>query len=194
VMGNHEFYGGDYDSVMRRAREACARSNVVLLENEAVDIAGVRFLGATLWTDFDCLGETEREHAMDVVECSLADYRAIRHRGGYLAPAFTRHLCLQSQQFIRREVRASPLPVVVATHHAPTLDTQNPRYELTHVTAGFHSNRPELLADPVRLWIHGHHHWCDDQVRVNGIPIVSNQRGYPREPVNGFDWCRTIAI
>ena len=36
------------------------------------------------------------------------------------------------------------------------------------------------------LWIHGHTHRCVD-VAVRGTRVVSNPRGYPHEPVDGFD-------
>lgn len=60
VMGNHEFYGQrSMPELWKKAREKVAGTHVHLLENEAVEIGGVRFLGATLWTDFDLFGDRE---------------------------------------------------------------------------------------------------------------------------------------
>jgi hypothetical protein len=41
-------------------------------------------------------------------------------------------------------------------------------------------------ADRVGLWIHGHTHRRVDTV-VDGTRVVSNPRGYPHEPVGGYD-------
>ena len=53
VLGNHEYYNGVFPNDRRKYREAIAHDRQsYLLENEAVILDGVRFLGATLWTDF----------------------------------------------------------------------------------------------------------------------------------------------
>ena len=41
-------------------------------------------------------------------------------------------------------------------------------------------------ADRVAMWIHGHTHRRVN-VTVQGTRVVSNPRGYPHEPVEGFD-------
>src|SRR3954452_19421772 len=57
VAGNHEFYGEGIPRHLGKMAEAAAGSTVELLENRVVVIGGVRFLGCTLWTDFDLFGE-----------------------------------------------------------------------------------------------------------------------------------------
>ena len=53
VLGNHEYYNGVFPDDRQKYREAIAHDRqAVLLENEAVILDGVRFLDATLWTDF----------------------------------------------------------------------------------------------------------------------------------------------
>jgi hypothetical protein len=41
-------------------------------------------------------------------------------------------------------------------------------------------------ADRVAVWIHGHTHRRVD-VTARGTRVVSNPRGYPHEPVEGFN-------
>ena len=48
VMGNHEYYEGDYERVLERARDEAAKQQIHLLEQDQVVIDGVRFLGTTL--------------------------------------------------------------------------------------------------------------------------------------------------
>ena len=52
VPGNHEYYGTDIDVGRRRLAEQCDALGVTLLDPDAVEIDDVRFIGATLWTDF----------------------------------------------------------------------------------------------------------------------------------------------
>jgi len=47
-------------------------------------VGGVRFLGTTLWTDFQLLGPDSIQEAMQSAAIGLNDYRKIRlARGGY---------------------------------------------------------------------------------------------------------------
>jgi hypothetical protein len=43
-----------------------------------------------------------------------------------------------------------------------------------------------MSPEAVDLWVFGHIHRTVD-TSVNGTRLVSNQRGYPHEPVAGFD-------
>ncbi len=52
VAGNHEFWGGDYFERLAALKASAAAHGVHFLENSSVVVAGVRFLGATLWTDY----------------------------------------------------------------------------------------------------------------------------------------------
>jgi hypothetical protein len=40
-------------------------------------------------------------------------------------------------------------------------------------------------AQGARLWVHGHTHQCVDYT-LGSTRVLSNQRGYPREPDTGF--------
>ena len=52
VPGNHEFFGSDADEAREILAGQCRIHAVTLLDRAAVTIEGVRFIGATLWTDF----------------------------------------------------------------------------------------------------------------------------------------------
>ena len=63
VPGNHEYDGLDFDQAHDRLRETCARLGITWLEREvlhwpvsaAPGARSMRFIGTTLWTDFDAL-------------------------------------------------------------------------------------------------------------------------------------------
>src|SRR5262245_46386296 len=65
VAGNHEHYHGDLRGTLTELRRLSAGSSMQVLECDAWVFGGVRFLGATLWSDFRVLDDgAERQRAM----------------------------------------------------------------------------------------------------------------------------------
>lgn len=193
VLGNHEFYGHDFDDLIVKARAMCAGSNVHFLENDFVDLAGHRIIGCTLWTDFRLLGAELAGDAAAYASVTMADYSAIRRKGRRLSVRDTIARCQASREWLTDQITASTKPVLVVTHHAPSFCTMNPLFEGSISNAAFHNAFDELIRLPVQAWIHGHNHYTTLE-RVNGIPVMANQRGYPGEPVGEFNWDRVIEL
>ena len=190
VAGNHEYYGQDLPGLMDRMRDAAVGSNVQVLENDPVVIDGVRFLGCSLWTDFDFAGSENRAHAMRVCERIVNDYSRIRFTelGRPLRPQDTRDIHLASRRWLAAAL-AEPQdgPTVVITHHAPIVRRQPDHPVLQAVGGAFASDLSEMMdGGAVQLWVFGHIHRMVDSV-IHGTRVLSNQRGYPHEPVDGFD-------
>ena len=60
VPGNHEYDALEFDETHALLRATCERLGILWLEREVLVLQGVRFVGTTLWTDFDALaGEAE---------------------------------------------------------------------------------------------------------------------------------------
>src|SRR3954471_5533967 len=55
VPGNHEYDALDFDETHARLRETCDRLGITWLEREVLVAGDVRFVGTTLWADFDAL-------------------------------------------------------------------------------------------------------------------------------------------
>src|SRR4030095_1670597 len=53
VMGNHEFYGASLTGAANELKRRCAATHVHVLDDTELVLDGVRFLGTTLWTDFE---------------------------------------------------------------------------------------------------------------------------------------------
>lgn len=192
VPGNHEYDALDFDATHARLRATCERLGLIWLERETIVLHGVRFVGTTLWADFDAL-------APRGPTASLADQLQARHkafraadyylriaattRGGapFLAEQIREH-ALVCQAWLRAAL-AEPFdgPTVVVTHFAPSLRSADPRYGLRPGTAGFCNALDDLLplAD---LWLHGHLHcaidWRDDSGRCR---VVANPLGYEKK-------------
>jgi predicted phosphohydrolase len=57
IPGNHEYY--HHDISLTDDLRAAAPNGVHVLNDDALELGGVRFLGCTLWTDFNLYGEGE---------------------------------------------------------------------------------------------------------------------------------------
>ncbi|WP_332777595.1 metallophosphoesterase [Polaromonas sp.] len=193
LPGNHEYDGLDFDATHARLRETCERLGMVWLERETVLLQGVRFVGTTLWADFDALtAEAAQAGTLTLAAQLKAREKAFRAANFYLNIAATlrggslmlagqvREQALLCQAWLRQAL-ALPFdgPTVVVTHFAPSLRSADPRYGLTPGTAGFCNALDDLLplAD---VWLHGHLHCPSDYV-VHGCRVVANPLGYARK-------------
>src|SRR5438552_18379883 len=52
VLGNHEFYRQAIPELTEVLKRETDGSDIYVLENSAVELGGLTFLGCTLWTDF----------------------------------------------------------------------------------------------------------------------------------------------
>lgn len=175
VAGNHEFYSHRWDAMVDRWREEALRYDVHFLEDQAITIEGIRFLGSTLWTDFEFFGTSRVEECMKVAQRMMADYRAISG----CSPKRTLERHLVSRGWLERELQEPGHRPVVVTHHYPHKSSTAKQYLDDLGTAAFGSQLPESLIRQTSLWIHGHTHssHCYD---VGQCRVVANPRGYPR--------------
>ena len=197
LAGNHEFYGHSLPALTDDLRQAAAASSVHVLENDVVVISGTRFLGCTLWSDFELAGRSERKRSMNVCGRVVNDFKMIRKSDSErtLQPQDTLERHQQSRDWLRDQL-ATPFdgPTVVLTHHAPLVGERPSNPVLAAIGGAFSSDLTALMSgDAAALWVFGHVHRCVD-VRVNGTRLLSNQRGYPHEPVDGFDPALVVDI
>ncbi|MED5530706.1 MAG: metallophosphoesterase [Pseudomonadota bacterium] len=182
VAGNHEFYRSNIDEQIRTFREMCSdHKRVHFLENESVDVLGLRFIGCTLWTDFSILGSSEV--SMAVAAAEINDFICIESQNG---SPFTPQDCAarysESYKYLEEQLaRSIPEQTVVVTHFPPGLVTRNTNYRIDAVTAYFQANIAHLIEryEPA-LWIYGHNHYSRD-IQIGNTRIVSNQLGYQSE-------------
>ena len=190
VAGNHEFYGHDLPGLTPRLRDAARGSGIHVLENDAVVIDGVRFLGCSLWSDFDFAGAENRANSMRICERLVNDYKQIRASDPdrLLTPQDTRGLHVASRAWLATALAAPhDGPTVVITHHAPLVRDAPENPVLAAIGGAFASDLSELMdGEHAALWVFGHIHRTVD-TEVNGTRVLSNQRGYPHETVTGFD-------
>jgi len=187
VAGNHEYYNDNLSRTALQMRWAAEDTNVHVLDNHEVVIDGVRFLGATLWTDFELFGgDMNRAHALAIAKQYMSDFSCITHgTTGWFTPWQSVLLHNQSVAWLRKKL-SEPFDgsTVVVTHHAPHRNSIHPRFAKTIVTAAFVSDLEHLLGFS-KLWIHGHVHDAFDYV-VADTRVICNPRGYNGER-SGFN-------
>jgi predicted phosphodiesterase len=189
VPGNHEFYGSSLQAVVQELQRLCAGSHVHVLDNGALELQGVRFLGSTLWTDFRIAGAgLLQTDAMTAAQAFNRDFSRVRvgvpPADKTLTPRDTIELFGVNARWLDHEL-SKPYagPTVVVTHHAPSPKSIHPRFAGSPLNASFVSDAEWLLQGKrARLWIHGHTHDSFDY-EVDGTRVVCNPRGYAKEGV-----------
>lgn len=185
LPGNHEYDGLPWPATRERLRETAEGLGLTWLDREVLVLEGVRFIGCTLWADFDLLVDPRatmaqqlkaRDKAYRAANFYLRRYSAMENDAPMLAERL-RELALADQAWLR-EALAQPFEgrTVVVTHFAPSARSSDPRYGLTPGTAGFCSALDDLL-EQADLWLHGHLH-CAQDYRVGRCRVVANPLGY----------------
>lgn len=182
VPGNHDHWNHTYrDNIKQAYLTADQCPNVHLLENELVIIDGVRFIGATLWTDYRWKGK-EPLFAKQHAERTIEDYKLIKwsERPDRLVRADdleSEHY--RSRRFIQDALRV-PFdgPSIVVTHHGPHPRSIFHWYDGDMLSAAYTSDLSEILFKGApALWVHGHTHKSFDYT-VFDTRIICNPVGY----------------
>lgn len=192
IPGNHEPYGcrtihGQF-AASKRALERVGNDSIHYVNNEVVEIDGVRFAATTLWTDLD----KGNPYAKLAVGRGLNDYRQIwgADEQAQLTVEETMEANRVAVAFLREQ--AGKVDVVV-THHLPTYKSVHPVFKGDPLNPGFASELDWLIEEVgAKVWVHGHTHRAVDYEHL-GTRIVCNPRGYPGEKT-GFDPVKVAEI
>ncbi len=181
VGGNHEFYRTKIDTNRLKAlKEVRGSDDIHILQDSWVEIDGVRFIGATLWTDYCLDGEPMQKLAMRHAEECMNDHRFIRYAAGGYRKWHPDDCLREHQQSVEyiRHMLSEPFDgqQVVVTHHAPSIKSVSPEYKRDLLNGAFASNLDQEV-DRADLWIHGHVHTAFDY-RIGNGRVVCNPRGY----------------
>jgi len=179
VPGNHDFYRAHLQHEVRKSQLVAQHYGIHLLATgQSVVIGGVRFVGGTLWTDFD-LGGYGQFAEMEAMRW-MNDYRYIR-AGSYQKArpldTITEHI---AQRVRVEQVLETPFdgPTVVVTHHAPLPSSLQNRKVENELDAAYASDLSSMIEKYApELWLHGHIHKNRDYVH-DRTRVVANSRGY----------------
>jgi hypothetical protein len=203
VLGNHEYYGHEVHTLHSKIQTRVdgarqAGKDITWLRGDARVVAGVRVVGATLWTDMGLIQDPK-----DIAHIGLGmnDYRRIgitdtpsldpdevsAPKARYLTVADTvawHHQDWESVTGILAQPHTGP--TVVLTHHLPSPLCIAPRFRGDRLNPAFASDKTAAIeASNVDWWFYGHSHGPVefDLARTDGglCRLRSNCRGYPSE-------------
>lgn len=193
VAGNHEFYRHAIDESFEEARALqIACPDVTFLEDDSTVIGGVRFVGSTLWTDYEVMRTADNADpalhlnwAMHECRQRMNDHRRIAlQKNPWMRwrPQEARQAHLRSRSYLER-VLAEPFDgqTVVVTHHAPHRNSIPSRFATDIVSAAYASDLSAVIeAGRPALWVHGHMHDSVDY-DIGSTRVLCNPKGYSRE-------------
>lgn len=185
VAGNHDFYCED-KKITKPMIEHTLKSfekeipNFHFLNDESIVIDGIRFIGSTLWSDFN-LSDNQFLFAQNVNR-AIGDFYVITNGDGTpFRGDDCRDLCIKSKEFILSEAKKEfDGKTVLVTHFCPHPLSIDSRYESHPLNPYFTTDFSEVFYENIDLVIHGHTHIRLDY-EFNGIRVVCNPRGCPRE-------------
>jgi predicted MPP superfamily phosphohydrolase len=110
VLGNHEFWGREVARERLASRRAAERHGVILLDDDVTELAGMRFVGGTLWADGRLAG------ADATPALATGERIAIGKAERPITGADEARLHRQTRQFIQKAASENGGPLVVVTH------------------------------------------------------------------------------
>ena len=207
VPGNHEYDGLDFDETHARLQEICARLGITWLERACHAMGGVRFVGTTLWADFDALGPMAGQPLDAVAPSSQGQATQLQNpQSPYSRQLTAREKAFRAANFYLRKTGttrhgapwlAEPMRAQSLACQAWLTDTLNTPFEgptvvVTHFAPSLRSADPRYGLVPgtagfcnamdhclpqAQLWLHGHLH-CPSDYTHQGCRVVANPLGY----------------
>lgn len=189
VAGNHEHYQGTYSKSIKALREntKAVSDTIHFLDADSIDIDGVRFIGGTLWTNFNY----GNEYAMFAAGQAMNDFRVITYDYNDMYRALRPRDTIFEHQRYADYIKAASKDhdrVVVVSHHAPTFQSIAECYVGDPLNDAYASDLSNLILDREGIvkWVHGHVHSNFDY-QIGECQVLCNPRGYPGERKREFE-------
>ena len=190
VLGNHEYYNETLGELAQNLKEWNGTDDLFILDNDSFVYDDVRFLGMTLWTDFNLYPARMAEAVLKVPRY-MSDFRAIyknKKMSRTVSPADIIEEHNNSVEWLKARLKEKGdwRTTVIVGHHMPSLKSVSKKYDDSIINAAFASNLDNLMMPKYNIsaWIHGHTHDVFDY-KIRKTRVVCNPRGYPGEK-SGF--------
>ena len=200
VLGNHDYWGGAINHEADRVKEEIEKQglkNVFLLENDTLVLEDVKFVGGTLWTDFNKQDPLTRMSWASTMTPDAKQIKLRRHfvgTDGATTQEYTRltahdmlkrHLDTRSYIFQNAVKDEKTRKLVVVTHMAPSEQSVHEKFNREKVANGYYFSElgNQIAYTDIDLWFHGHMHNQSDYM-INNTRVICNPRGYEGYEVN----------
>lgn len=182
VLGNHDHYKGNFLKTLNKYKNFVSElNNITILNNEYLEIQDVRFIGATLWTNYFNNNPIIKEQA----RLYMNDYKYIYHNGyRRFNPEDALKEFYKSYDYIRSKLDHNK--IVLITHQAPSLQSIPEMYKMDDLSGAYASDLDHLFFEnpQIKIAIHGHVH-TKFNYKINQTNILCNPRGYsPSEKIS----------
>jgi predicted phosphodiesterase len=215
IMGNHEYYHGDFATGLDIIRERLSYlENVFVMERQTMVIEDVTFIAGTLWTDMN----KEDPNTLYGIKGYMNDYRIIKdsrtnteteiwmfnennepYTGKQKLPSkWSPEASVVEHKLMLDTIKATvesnvSNKYVVIGHHAPSKLSTKPKYQKdVMVNGAYSSDLSEFILDhpQIKVWTHGHTHDVFDYM-IGGTRILCNPRGYDayEDRADQFELC-----
>ncbi len=173
IAGNHEFYHSDckYDQVIEILKECAEATQTHFLHRSKTLVKDIVFIGATLWS-----------RIQDRAVYQISDFRC----GVFHKPEdYIKHFVFD-YDYLRNALEEDAKenkehPVVVVTHHLPSIHLIHKRFQNSLVNSAFFTERLNTFnLSNVCYWVCGHTHEFATFQKDQTLLIV-NPVGYPGE-------------
>jgi Icc-related predicted phosphoesterase len=182
VLGNHEFWGYNYESTFKTIREYLP-DNFQLLNNDIIKIEDYNFIGFSFWTNFRNSNPIEMIDA----ESYMNDYRRIRIGSNYrkLRAQDTLNFHNESREYLLQQLEVIKDNVFVISHHSPSYQSVSENFKNANCNSAYCSDYDGLILNhpQIKYWIHGHTHTYFDY-KIGECRVICNPAGYPGQSTN----------
>jgi len=191
ICGNHEYYDNDFDKV-NADWTAYSNGGSIMIEpgppnffflyNDSVVLDGVRFIGGSMWTDFNG-GDPI---SMGAAHRIMSDFAYIKNDGKCITPEF---VIKEHDKFTDFLLKKFDEPfngkTVVMTHHSPGNELKRKGRRGDRVGSAYFADIEEMIGyhNKAHLWVHGHTHRNWDYM-INETRVVCNPYGYWSKSTN----------
>jgi len=183
ISGNHEYYNNDIILSNNFVYDFFKSDRIHYLSsrNPSIIINDVKFIGSTLWTDFNLYNNPD--YSMFLAMKNMNDYYCIKYNGNKLKPhnILTEHK--KDLEAITQELNTN-IKTVLITHHCIHPKSINEKYLNDPINPCYTSNLENLILDyKPCLAISGHTHNSND-FKIGDTRIIINPKGYGKENKN----------
>ncbi|MBD8088724.1 metallophosphoesterase family protein [Pseudomonas fluorescens] len=187
LLGNHDAYTSSIDRVAKLFSQHVNRlKDFYFMDRHTAVLEDVRYIGATLWTDFN------RGNPLSIMQATgmVKDYLYINNAAedDRIRPEEILRRHQLDLAYIRHELEKPwPGKTVVMTHHSPSYQSCQGRFAHSPSNFLYASNLDDIIKGYAPdVWVHGHIHSRLDY-HIGATRILCNPRGSRAMEGQDFD-------
>lgn len=198
VLGNHDLWGENLTRVYKKIQNRLFDEglfNVHLLQDSSITIDGTKFIGATLWTDFNKCDPFTLWQAKQYMN----DYRYIRvgpeYRKLLSDDIYKSHVHSRNYIFDNAKKDETCDKIVVVTHHSPSFQSLADQYKGDGFANGYyHSELGDQIVDSEIDWFFFGHTHSPMKYNIGNTVLINNAVGYFPFECTNYDEDNLIEI